>query len=116
MIGKGTEIGEHTVIKKSVIGTDCFIENYCEITNCIIWDGVTVKSGSVLTNVLVCDNVTINIDCIIRDGVMLDKNVEVKEGLTLEKNMLASCLEVRSDSKGNVSFLETKDVNEDFFE
>ena len=104
VIGKGTEIGENTKIKRSVIGEDCFIENHCEITNCIIWDGVQVKSGSVLTNALVCDNCVINTDCVIPDGVMLDKNVEVKDGVTLKKNTIASLLEVGSDSKGNVSF------------
>ena len=57
-----------------------------------------------MKNVLVCDNVDIGVDCTIRDGVILDKNVEVKFGITLEKNTLASCLTVGSDSKGNVNF------------
>ena len=39
VIGSRTEIGENTTITNSVIGEDCFIENSCEITNCIIWDG-----------------------------------------------------------------------------
>lgn len=118
VIGARTEIGENTTIINSVIGEDCFIENSCEITNCIIWDGAQIKSGSVLKNALICENVVLNCDCVVSDGVMLDKDVEVADGVTLEKNLLASCYEIGFDSKGNVSF-KKQDVekgDEELFE
>ena len=44
---------------------------------------------------------------------MLDKEVEVKDGVTLEKNLIASCFEIGFDSKGNVSFKKPEVEKED---
>lgn len=44
---------------------------------------------------------------------MLDKDVEVKDGVTLEKSLIASCLEIGFDNKGNVLFKKPETQKED---
>lgn len=48
---------------------------------------------------------------------MLDRNVIVKAGVTIEPNTIASCLKIVTDSKGqNLSFVQAEEVNEKYFE
>ena len=47
---------------------------------------------------------------------MLDKNVEINEGITLDQNTIVSCNELGTDSKGKLSFQHAKEAYEAFFE
>mgnify|MGYP002378433163 CR=1 FL=1 len=45
VIGEGTEIGKKTIIKRTIIGKNCRIDEKCKITNCVILDNVNIKEG-----------------------------------------------------------------------
>ena len=47
---------------------------------------------------------------------MLDQNVEVKAGATLEENLIASCYAISTDSRGYASFQEVEKPNVKYFD
>lgn len=116
MIGSDVEIGEDSVVQDSVIGAGVVIGNSVIIKNCIIWDNVEISGGCTLTNALICEDVVIGCDCEIKDGAMLDKDVEVNDAIVLEKNTIVSCLEVEADNKGAMSFKTTEKADKKKFE
>jgi UDP-3-O-[3-hydroxymyristoyl] glucosamine N-acyltransferase len=53
---------------------------------------------------LIADKCSVGADCLIKDGCIIDKEVSVKEGVTLQKGSVVSCL--TADSKTKDSFIK----------
>lgn len=78
IVGYGTQIGEKTSVKKSIVGEHCVIGKNVKITNSVIMDHVTIEDGSKLEGVIVCNNSNLRENCSLKDS-------EVSTGCTVEK-------------------------------
>ena len=47
VIAEGCEIGKKSLVKRTIIGKNCRIEEKCKLTNCVLLDHVHIKEGSV---------------------------------------------------------------------
>ena len=104
------------MIVNSTIGKRCKIADNVVIRNCVIWNGVTIKSGSTLDYNLVCSDVTIGENSTLKQGVMIDQSVTVKADATLEPNIIGSCLAIMTNDKGKATFKPVSEHNPKFFE
>jgi bifunctional UDP-N-acetylglucosamine pyrophosphorylase/glucosamine-1-phosphate N-acetyltransferase len=91
-IEEGVEVGVDTVIHPNVhiarpssIGSGCLIEPSVVIRGCTIGSGVTVKAGSVMTDSIVHDAVTIGPMAHIRPGSELGDHVKVGNFVEIKK-------------------------------
>ena len=75
VLGKGTEVGEGSVIKRSVIGRGCHIGKNVLIEGCHIWDNVTIEDDAQLHYAVVCDCATVKTGAVREPGVVLSFNV-----------------------------------------
>ncbi|VEU20576.1 DEKNAAC101475 [Brettanomyces naardenensis] len=88
IIGENTELGDHTNVKRSVIGNDCVIGKKCRITGCILLDGVTLENDVHLENCILGRKAKLEtksrlVNCNIEGYYIVGKNVSLKgENLT----------------------------------
>ncbi|MEE6495248.1 hypothetical protein FKM82_001992 [Ascaphus truei] len=83
MIGAGTQVGERTSIKHSVVGSNCCIRDKVKITNCVIMNGVTVHEGCTLHGSVICNQAVIESSADIKDcllGANLHIHSKAKRG------------------------------------
>ncbi|XP_053549529.1 translation initiation factor eIF-2B subunit gamma [Bombina bombina] len=81
MIGQGTQVGEKTSVKHSLLGSSCCIKDRVKITNCIIMNGVTVHEGCNLQGSLICNNAVIESgaeikDCLLGHGLRINSKAK----------------------------------------
>ncbi|KAK1423746.1 hypothetical protein QVD17_19054 [Tagetes erecta] len=76
-IGKGTSIGDKTVVLNSVIGDGCKIGGGVLIDGCYIWNNVTIEDGCKLKQAILCDGVVMRSGSVLEPGVVLSSNVVV---------------------------------------
>ena len=72
--------GENAIVKNSMLADGCQIEGTIE--NSIVFRGVTVKKGALVTNSILMQGASIGENCRL-DHVILDKGVVVRDGRTL---------------------------------
>ena len=96
VVGPGTTVGVDTEITRSSIGRNCKIGERVRIEGSFVWDGVTIESGSVVKQSIVCDGAHIkshvNVDpgCILSYGVVVGPNFTVPKGTRLTTKVLES--------------------------
>ncbi|KAM0799560.1 hypothetical protein BDR22DRAFT_854598 [Usnea florida] len=78
LIGPNTTVATHCVIKSSVIGANCVIEEGARMTGCLLMDSVTVGSKAVLQGCILGRR------CGIGNGCTL-KECEVQEGYQVKE-------------------------------
>ncbi|KAJ3331280.1 hypothetical protein HDU76_003615 [Blyttiomyces sp. JEL0837] len=94
-IGKGTEVGERSVISHSVIGQNCKIGANVVIEGSYIWDNVTIGDNCriyrsiVASGVVIKNNVNVQKGSILSFGVVIGQDFEVREFSRLTKTKRA---------------------------
>lgn len=86
LIGSGTFVGDHTVIKKSVIGPNCHIGSGVHLDNAYIWEGVKIESGCTITSSIISDKCTIRHGTVIEPGCLITSNVIIGPRVTIPSN------------------------------
>lgn len=56
LIGEGTQIGEKTLVKRSILGKNCTIGEKSKITSSILMDNVKIGDGVIIHGSIVCSN------------------------------------------------------------
>ncbi|KAK9380990.1 nucleotide-diphospho-sugar transferase [Kockiozyma suomiensis] len=77
LISIGTEMGEKTNVKRSIVGADCKFGRECRISGCVIMDGVTIGNNVHLDN------------CVIANGVIIEDKARLS-GCTIEGRYIVS--------------------------
>lgn len=56
MIEEKTKIGDKALVKRSVIGRNCFIGEKSRITNSVLMDNVKIGEGVIIQGSIICTN------------------------------------------------------------
>jgi bifunctional UDP-N-acetylglucosamine pyrophosphorylase / glucosamine-1-phosphate N-acetyltransferase len=96
-IAEGVAIGRDTVIHPNVhisgataIGSRCTVEPGAVITGCSIGNGVTIKSGSVLTDAIVHDDAAVGPMAHLRPGTELMAHVKIGNFVETKKAVIGA--------------------------
>ncbi|CAB9502029.1 factor eIF-2B subunit epsilon [Seminavis robusta] len=81
MIGSHCFIGENCVIQGTVIGNHCHIADNVTLTNCHVWDGVSIEQGATAVNSILA------YECVVKAGAKVSKGCVVGEGCIIGANM-----------------------------
>lgn len=76
-IGKGSSIGNNTIVSNSVIGNGCKIGDNVLISGCYVWNNVIIEDGCKLSHSILCDGVVLKSGSVLEPGVVLSFNVVV---------------------------------------
>ncbi|SCN63028.1 conserved Plasmodium protein, unknown function [Plasmodium chabaudi adami] len=84
-IGNFSEIMSDTTIENSTICKNCKVHKNVTIVNSIIGKNTIIKDNVVILNSFVSENVTINKNVFIDEGCIIGKNMNIPEGLRINK-------------------------------
>lgn len=77
VIGRGTVIGDHSIISRSTIGRDVRVGNNVKIEESHIWGKVVIEDNVTIHQAIICDGAVIKAGSIIPKGAIVSFNVVV---------------------------------------
>jgi translation initiation factor eIF-2B subunit epsilon len=83
VIGRGSSIGDGTVITNSVIGRHCQIGRNVRIDNAYLWDYASIGDGSIIQKSVIANEASIGRKCTIEAGALISYGVSIGEGMTI---------------------------------
>ncbi|KAF1945680.1 translation initiation factor eIF-2B subunit epsilon [Clathrospora elynae] len=83
VIGRGTSIGDKSVITNSIIGRHCQIGRNVKIDGAYLWDYASVGDGSIVTRSVIANEASIGRRCTIEAGALISYGVTIGEGMTI---------------------------------
>ncbi|KAF1848593.1 translation initiation factor eIF-2B subunit epsilon [Cucurbitaria berberidis CBS 394.84] len=83
VIGRGTSIGDKSVITNSIIGRHCQIGRNVKIDGAYLWDYASVGDGSTVTRSIIANEAAIGRKCTIEAGALISYGVSISEGVTI---------------------------------
>lgn len=88
VIDDGCKIGKEAVIKNSVIGKNCIVDEKSKIFSSILWQGCAVGKNSFVQNAVLCDRVNIGSGVKAEHGVIIAEGTEVGNQVIFEKDVM----------------------------
>ncbi|KAF2735394.1 translation initiation factor-like protein eif-2b epsilon subunit [Polyplosphaeria fusca] len=83
VIGRGTSVGDGTVISNSIIGRHCHIGRDVTIDGAYIWDHASIGDGCKVEKAIIASEASISRRCRIEAGALISYGVHVSEGQTI---------------------------------
>ncbi|KAF2134610.1 nucleotide-diphospho-sugar transferase [Dothidotthia symphoricarpi CBS 119687] len=83
VIGRGTSIGDGSVITNSIIGRHCQIGRNVRIDGAYLWNYASIGDGSTVTRSVVANEASIGRKCIIEPGALISYGVAIGDGQTI---------------------------------
>ncbi|KAF2640224.1 heat shock transcription factor 2 [Massarina eburnea CBS 473.64] len=83
VIGRGTSIGDGSVISNSVIGRHCYIGKGVKIDGAYIWDHASIGDGSVIHKSIIASEASIGKRCTVEAGALISYRASISEGITI---------------------------------
>ncbi|VFQ70966.1 unnamed protein product [Cuscuta campestris] len=93
VIGKGTTIGNNSVISNSVVGEGCKIGSNVSIDGCYIWQNVTVEDECQLKHAIVCDGVVLRSGAVLKPGAIFSFKVVIGQRFVVPSYSKVSLLQ-----------------------
>lgn len=84
VIGRGTSIGEKSVISNSIIGRKCKIGKNVVIDGAYIWDNATIEDGCTIHKSIVADDAVIGKKCTVEEGALISYGVKIADDVTVK--------------------------------
>ena len=84
IIGRGTSIGDRSIIQGSVIGRYCQIGRNVQIRDAYIWDHAVVEDDVKILRAIIADEAVIGKGCSVRDGSLISFGVRLEQGRQIE--------------------------------
>ena len=78
-------IGEHSLLQRSVLGTDCTIHDECSIIDSHLWGNVVVEKGTKIIGAVLCEGVIIKSNAVMERGCIVGRGCVVGEGVVLQE-------------------------------
>ncbi|KAF2204941.1 translation initiation factor eIF-2B subunit epsilon [Delitschia confertaspora ATCC 74209] len=83
VIGRGTSIGEGSIISNSIIGRNCYIGRDVKIEGAYIWDYATIGDGCDVKQAIIADEAAIGNKCTVEPGAVISYGVKIGQGMTI---------------------------------
>ena len=83
VIGRGTSVGEGSVISNSIIGRDCYIGKGVTIDGAYIWNHVSIGDGSTVTRAIIASEASLGKKCTVEPGALISFRVSIKDGVVV---------------------------------
>lgn len=83
VIGRGTSIGDKSIITNSIIGRHCQIGRNVKIDGAYLWDYASIGDGSTVTKSIIANEASIGRKCTIEAGALISYGVNISEGMTI---------------------------------
>jgi translation initiation factor eIF-2B subunit epsilon len=80
IIGRGTSIGDKTLIVNSVVGRNCLIGRNVQIRNSHIWDSAVIGDDAKILHAIIGDEAVVGRGCTVDDGSLISFGVEIGQG------------------------------------
>jgi NDP-sugar pyrophosphorylase family protein len=84
VIGRGTSVGDGSVISNSIIGRHCHIGRGVTLEGAYIWDHATIGDGSTINRAIIADEASIGRRCTVEAGALVSYGVVIGEGTTIK--------------------------------
>ncbi|MCJ1246622.1 hypothetical protein MMC30_003831 [Trapelia coarctata] len=84
VVGRGTSIGEGTIVTNSVIGRNCQIGKNATVSGSYIWDGAIIGPGSIVTQSVIANSAKIGQNCVLEPGALISFSVTVADNSTIK--------------------------------
>lgn len=84
VIGRGTSVGDGSVISNSIIGRHCHIGRGVKIEGAYIWDYASIGDGCIVKRSIVANEASVGKRCIVEDGALISYGVRIGEGVTVQ--------------------------------
>ena len=68
VVGRGTSLGDGSVVKNSVVGRNCQIGKNVEVVDSYIWDHATIGNDVKILKAIIASEATIGDKCLIEEG------------------------------------------------
>lgn len=95
--GEGVELGQQTVVKRSVIGDHCRIGANVKLANCVVMDHVQLGDRVNATNCIICSNAEVRQGATLKD-CRVGAAFTVEEGVN-EKNQVLCKHEIMDEGE-----------------
>jgi translation initiation factor eIF-2B subunit epsilon len=83
VIGRGTSIGEGSVISNSIIGRHCQIGKNVTIEGAYLWDYASIGDNSTVWKAIIANEASIGRRCIVESGALISYGVAIGDGMTI---------------------------------
>jgi len=83
VIGRGSSIGDKSVITNSIIGRHCQIGRNVRIDGAYLWNYASVGDGSTITRSVIANEATVGRKCVVEAGALISYGVNIGEGMTI---------------------------------
>ncbi|KAJ4303643.1 translation initiation factor eIF-2B epsilon subunit, GEF [Kalmusia sp. IMI 367209] len=83
VIGRGTSIGDGSVIKNSIIGRHCIIGKGVNIDGAYIWDYASIGDGSTIKKCIIADEASIGRRCTVESGALVSYGVRIGDDTSI---------------------------------
>jgi len=80
VLAAGTQVGDQSVISRTVVGKSCRIGEGCVLDGCHLHAGVVVGDGARLVNSLVCEGAVIHAGAVLEPGCVVASNCVIGAG------------------------------------
>ncbi|MGA2973304.1 MAG: NDP-sugar synthase [Candidatus Bathyarchaeia archaeon] len=89
MLGEGSRIGFLASVGPSVVaGKDALIENRARVSNSILFDGVSIGEGSVVSGAILASGVRVGRKVRIAPGSIVSPHVQIRDGVKIGRNAI----------------------------
>jgi len=83
VIGRGTSVGDGSIISNSIIGRNVYIGKGVKIDGAYIWDHASIGDGATISKAIIANEASIGKRCSIEAGALISYGVSVSEGQTI---------------------------------
>lgn len=83
IIGRGTSIGDRSVVQNSVIGKNCQIGRNVQIKDAFIWDHAVIEDDAKILRAIIADEAVIGRGCTVEEGSLISFGVRIEQGLKI---------------------------------
>ncbi|KAF2272152.1 translation initiation factor eIF-2B subunit epsilon [Westerdykella ornata] len=83
VIGRGTEVGERSVISNSVIGRHCQIGRDVTISGTYIWDNSIIGDGCTVRECIIASDASLGERCKVEPGALISYGVKIADDMTI---------------------------------
>jgi translation initiation factor eIF-2B subunit epsilon len=84
VIGRGTSVGDGSVISNSIIGRHCQIGRGVKIEGAYIWDYAAIGDGCTVRQAIVANEASLGRNCNVEPGALISYGVAIADGMTIK--------------------------------